>query len=135
WLTTVAPTGAEDKDHGHNTMRTPSLACLVALAAPLALAPAGRAQQPPLTMKFEKVKIGFRSGAVEDAGGTYKPGLWVPVHVTLVAAPGGPVSLPVGLDKFVEGEVRIETTDSDGVPNVYPESFRVRAKERIHITT
>jgi hypothetical protein len=116
-------------------MRTSSLACLVALAASLALAPAGRAQQPPpATMKIEKVKLGFRSGAAEDAGATYKPGLWVPVHITLVAAPDGPIALPVGLDNFVEGEVRIETADSDGIPNIYPEPFRVRRKERIHLT-
>jgi hypothetical protein len=116
-------------------MRALSLACLVALA----LAPAARAQQaPPATLKIERVKVGFRTGGPDDSAGSFKTGLWVPVHVTLAPAPDGPVVLPVRVDGTVEGQVRVETPDSDGVPTVYAEPFKfqipagARAK-RIHL--
>src|SRR5437879_94997 len=116
-------------------MRTVPLACLVALA----LAVPARAQQaPPAAFKIERVKVGFRSGGPEDSGGSFKTGLWAPVHVTLVPAPDGPVVLPVRVDGTVEGQVRVETADSDGVPTVYPEPFKVQAApggkaRRIHL--
>ncbi len=116
-------------------MRTLSLACLVALA----LAPAARAQQaPPATFKIEKVKLGFRGGGPEDSAGSFKTGLWAPVHVTLAPAPDGPVVLPVRVDGTVEGQVRVETPDSDGVPTVYPEPFKAQLAQggrgkRIHL--
>jgi hypothetical protein len=117
-------------------MRTPSLACLACVTV-LALAPAGRAQQATVRMKFEKVQIGFHTGAPEDAGPTlrtFKPGLWAPVYVTLVAAGDGPILLPVALDNTVQGQVRVEAPDNDGVSNVYPEPFKIGKAERIHLT-
>jgi hypothetical protein len=115
------------------TLRILSRACLVGLVS-LLVAPVAWAQQgPPATMKIEKVKLGFRLGALEEGGGSFKPGLWVPVHVTLVAAPDGPVVLPVGLDGSVEGQIQVQTPDSDGVPTVYTEPFRQRRAKRLHL--
>ncbi|MCC6416927.1 MAG: hypothetical protein IT429_01620 [Gemmataceae bacterium] len=113
-------------------MRYPALTYL-ACAAALALASPCAAQQPqqlpPLRVKIEKVRIGFQGSAQADPAGTFKPGLWVPVHVTLVAAPDGQVTLPVRLDRTAEGELHIETVDSDEVPNVFPQRFRIATEK------
>ncbi len=115
-------------------MRHLALACLA--VASLLFASAAQAQQtPPLRLRIEKVKLGFQGTAQEDPAGTFKPGLWVPVHVTLVRAGDGPIILPIAKDGTVRGEVRVETTDSDGIPNVYSEPFKVRAQERLNLLT
>src|SRR5262249_9337209 len=112
-------------------------ACLACFAA-LTAAPAARAQQQPTTQVFkvEKIRVGFQGSAQEDPAGTFKPGLWAPVHVTLLASPDGNIPLSVRVDGSVEGEVRVETNDSDGLPNVYPEAFRAhlpKGQRRLHL--
>jgi hypothetical protein len=93
---------------------------LVCLAGVLLFAAESQAQTPPLRVKIEHVQVGFRSYAVDEAGGRFKTGLWAPVYVTFAEAADGPVLLPTGKDGLGRGTLLVETTDSDDIGNVFP---------------
>src|SRR5438045_8105947 len=98
-----------------NPMRHLPLVCLVC-AVLLCPAPAATAQQPTSVRlrikeakageeKRKEVKIGFarvikpKDGEDVPFGpGAFKPGLWAPLHITLVADPSGNINLPVRRD-------------------------------------
>ncbi len=122
-------------------MRHLPLVCLVC-AVLLCPAPAAIAQQPTSVRlrikevkagdeKRKDVKIGFarvpRSKDGEEAAfgpGAFKPGLWTPLHITLVFDPSGNIKLPRRRDGYVEGEIRTQTVDSDDLPNISLQPFR-----------
>jgi hypothetical protein len=84
-----------------------SLSLCLALAALLALAPAGRAQ-----LVIERVQLGFPSADRARSAprlSYYKGGAWVPIVVWARA----------GDQAFPGGTLRVETTDSDDVLNRY----------------
>src|SRR5262249_60400528 len=67
-------------------------------------------------------------------GGPQTPGVGAPLPPPPAPPPDGLIFSPVGPDNFIKGEVQIEPADSDGIPNVSPEPFRVLKKERIPLT-
>src|SRR5262249_27706965 len=98
-------------------MRSLAVACLTCVAS-LVMVPEGRAQQH-LRVKLEKIRVGFHSTGREDLATIFKPGLWVPVQVTLGPDPNGNIYLPIDArDETVKGEVLVETADAEGVRNV-----------------
>jgi hypothetical protein len=98
-------------------MRNLALACLTcaALLGPVARATA----QVPMRVKLDKIQVGFRPYPQDETTGRFKIGLWTPVYVYFSQAPDGRILLPAGKDGVGRGELLLETSDSDGVQNVY----------------
>jgi hypothetical protein len=108
----------------------------VALAASLLLPSTAAAQRAPWRVKIEKVRVGFQGAAQEEGAGTFKPGLWAPVHVTLAAAGDGDIVLPLAADDTVRGEVLVQTPDGDGVESIYRQPFGpLRKQDRFELLT
>jgi hypothetical protein len=88
------------------------------------------AAQVPMRVKIDKVQVGFRPYGQDDFTGRFKIGLWTPVYVYFSQAPNGPIVLPAGKDGVGRGELLVETSDSDGVPNIYRVPLALAANEQ-----
>lgn len=93
-------------------MRNLLAACLT--AAVFLSVPAAARAQPKDRLSIDKVRVGFPES--RNRGNRYKVGAWAPVYVDLT----------VGANDIVPPEVAVllvETTDSDGVKNVYSQKL------------
>ncbi len=119
-------------------MRYLALACLAPCLLASTAAAQPKQQLPPLRVKIEKVRLGFQGSGRQGVASTFKPGLWAPVHVTLLRAPDGTILLPRERDNTVAPAVRVESTDSDDIPNAFTRRFPrlgTEKVERLHLLT
>src|SRR5262245_57108348 len=79
--------------------------------------------------KTNGVQVGFQNTSPSAAYDAFKAGMWTPVLVTLQEDEEGEIRLPMGADKFIKGEILVETADNDGVVNSYPQEFTQRLDE------
>jgi hypothetical protein len=85
-------------------MRSTVFASLI--SAVFFLLPNGGQAQPRIRLRIESVQVGF--GASPPIA-EFKSGFWTPVYITVMAGPEG----------TPRGELRVESVDSDEVPNRY----------------